>query len=470
MKPNKMRAKILLVEDDHSFVNTLRLILRDEPIDIIAAKTGGEAIKLFKENRLGYALAIFDYCLPDLKGSEVALTIRKITPSQECLFTSGFDDPVNLIDVLESGAGKSFLFKGRPIEELRRRILDSIDDYRLNRRLISQTAEEESSTEIKFRKLRMIGGRAPSMARLMDTLERCRIETYPTLIVGETGTGKELIAQALVPSGKRLISIDCPRYSKSENLLENDLFGYVKGAYTGADKDTSGLLSQAQDQVLFLDELHRLPIEAQAKLLRFLQEMKYRRVGDHSGREISIRFKLIAAAKPEIFDLVREGLFLEDLLHRVGKLEIHVPSLNDRLEDLETLVRSIEADFNRGKPEDKQKLLRTSTISEMSRFKWTGNIRQLQNAVVRMMTFAREDIVNPADFQEYLQSRGDVTNAVAISLSEAANGVEVEHIARALTQSKTKHEAATRLGISRWTLGRTMDRLGISADSYLARP
>ncbi len=469
MVPGKMKAKILLVEDDQSFVDTLRLILRDEPIEIVAAKTGADGIKRFKENLHGFALAILDYCLPDLKGSDVALTIRKFNPTQECLFTSGFDDPANLIDVLETGAGKSFLFKGRPIEELRRRILDSIEDYHLNRRLISQTAEEESKTEIKFRTLGMIGGRAPSMIWLMDRFERCRDESYPILIIGGTGAGKELIAKALVPEGKRLISIDCPRYLKSENLLENDFFGYVKGAYTGADKDTSGLLTQAHDQVLFLDELHRLPIDAQSKLLRFLQEMKYRRVGDHSGREIPIRFKLIAAAKPEIFDLVRDGLFLEDLLHRVGKLEIRVPSLNERLEDLEPLVRSIEADFNRGKPPKKQKLLIISTINEMSRFNWTGNIRQLQNAVIRMMAFAHDEIVNPSDFHQYLESLPDAANDSLPSLGEASSGVEVAHITRALAQSKTKHEAATRLGISRWTLGRTMDRLGISADSYLAR-
>jgi len=467
MKPSGLRAKILLVEDDQSFIDTFRLILRNEPIEIVAAKTGREGISLFKENRHGYALVILDYCLPDLKGSEVALTIRKINPAQECLFATGHDDPANLLDVLETGAGRNFLFKGRSTDELHRRICESIADYRQNRRLINQTPEEESSSEAEFRKLGMIGGRAPAMAKLLDVLQRCRNENYSTLIVGETGTGKELVAQALVPSGKKLISIDCPRYAKSENLLESDLFGYVKGAFTGADKDTSGLLTQAHEQVLFLDELHRLPLEAQGKLLRFLQEMKYRRVGDHSGREITIRFKLIAAAKPEIFELVREGLFLEDLLHRVGRLEVRVPALNDRLEDLEPLVRSIEAEFNLGKPEYKKRQLRISTVNEMARYKWTGNVRQLQNAVVRMMTFARGEVVSPSDFHEYLESVGVMTPTV--SLAEVADGIELDHITRALAHSKTKSEAATRLGISRWTLGRTMDRLGISAESYLAQ-
>lgn len=462
-----MKAKVLLIDDDQSFVDMMDLLLRGDQVEVVSARMGAEGIQRFKQNLHGFALVIIDYCLPDLKGSEVATTLRKINSAQEFLFTTGHEKPDYLIDLLETGAGRGFLFKGRPTDELRSRILAAVADYRNMRRLIGLDSDEISRLELDLSQEGMIG-RSPAMKPVLDAIRRFRAEPYSVLIVGETGTGKELIAKALAKKDQRVVVVDCPRYSKSENLMESDLFGYVKGAFTGAEKDTPGLLSQAHGQVLFLDELHQLSIEAQAKLLRFLQEMKYRRVGDHSGREISVQFKLVAAAKPEIFDLVRDGGFLEDLLHRVGRLEIRVPSLKERPEDIELLVRATQEEFNRGKTVSQQKQIRISTVAQMMKHPWTGNVRQLQNAVLRMMAMASGDVVNPSDFDAYLASQGlPAQTAVATSLNEAADQMEAEQVTRALRQSRTKTEAATRLGITRWTLNRIIDRLGIIPEAHL---
>jgi len=316
-----MQVKVLLIEDDDNFSNAVELALRNHQVNIVRAPTGGEGVRLFKQKPHSFATVIIDYCLPDIKGSEVAQIIRRTNSSQDFLFATGFTETENLLDLLETGGARSFLNKGRPIAELINRILESVSLYLHQNRLISYETEEPEKIELEIRTEGFVG-RSLKKYEVVKTIRKFRQEKYPTLIIGETGTGKELVAQALCPKDKRLIVVDCPRYSKSENLLESDLFGHVKGAFTGADKESPGLLSQAHDQVVFFDELHQLFIEAQAKLLRFLQEMKYRKLGDHSGREISINFKLIAAAKPEIFELIKQGRFLEDLLYRIGRLEI----------------------------------------------------------------------------------------------------------------------------------------------------
>ncbi|HMN68519.1 MAG TPA: sigma 54-interacting transcriptional regulator [Bdellovibrionales bacterium] len=459
-----MRMKMLLIEDDKNFVNAVRLMMRSHPVDVVWASTGAEGIQAFRKNQHGFATVIVDYCLPDLKGSEVALTIKKLNTQQDILFASGFNDPNNLIDLLETGGSRSFIYKGRPPEEIAARILDSLTIYEKQNRVLGADFSDKSEIEADLRRDGIIG-RSKIMHDVLKAARKYREEPFPTLIIGETGSGKELIAKALIPTGKQMIVVDCPRYSKSENLLESDLFGHVKGAFTGADKDKPGLLSQAHGQVIFLDELHQLSLDAQTKLLRFLQEMKYRRLGDHSGREIPVQFKLIAAAKPDIFERIKDGTFLEDLYHRVGRLEVRVPSLRERLDDLEPLVRHFQDEINALRLPGLRKQFRISTIVEMSKYPWPGNIRELQNIVTRLMTDTSGDIINPEDFKNIKTK--DSRNVSHVSIRAAKAEVEASAIISALHKSQSKADAAEILGITRWALNRTMSRLGINPEQHL---
>ena len=461
-----MKTKILLVEDSESFVNTVRLMLRAHPVEVVVAETGTQGIKAYRENIHGFATVIVDYCLPDLKGSEVALTLKKINPIQDFLFTSGYTEPEYLIDFLEVGGMRSFLFKDRPIDEMRARILDSISLYLSKNRVIGRDDYAPTKREAEMRLMGLVA-RSSVMHDICANIQKYKESPYPVLIVGETGTGKELIARALVPAKKNLIVVNCPRFVQSENLLESELFGYVKGAFTGASSDSPGLLSQAHGHVLFLDELHQLSVASQAKLLRLLQEMRYRRVGDNGGREIPINFKLVAAAKPEIFQMIEDGRFLEDLLHRVGQLQIHVPPLRERVEDIEPLVRMIQDEFNSGKPIEKHKQVRASTVGELAKHPWTGNVRQLQSAVRQMLTDVEGDIVNPPDFERFLsKSHAGGLKPVA-SLEESVRKFETDHIMTALKNSRTQVEAAIKLGVSRSSFNRRLSQLGINAENYL---
>jgi len=463
-----MKYKILVIEDDEGFVNALRLSLRTQPIEIVWAADGAAGIGSYRKSPNGFATVIIDYCLPDHKGSEVGKTIRKLNELQDVLFTSGHRDPEILIDLLETGGARTFLPKGCPMEEIRARILDSIALYKNRDRVIGADAYNPSRAEVELKAAGFIG-RSSGLYNVLAKIERYRPSPYPTLILGETGSGKELVAKAMVPTGKSLIAINCARYVQSENLLESELFGYVKGAFTGANNDKAGILTRAHGHVLFLDELHELSPASQAKLLRFLEEMKFRRVGDDSGRELSIDVKIIAATKPDIKERVRSKLFLEDLFHRVAQLEIHVPPLRERVEDIELLVGSFLGEFNSGKPTSEQKQIRISTIHEMAKHEWPGNVRELKAAVRRMLTDCTGNVVTPSDFSAAIGREGRPTFALpSESLVDATSRIESEQIRKALRSSETQGEAAARLGLTRWTLNRKLDRLGIDPRPLLS--
>lgn len=310
-------------------------------------------------------------------------------------------------------------------------------------------------------------GRSAGLYGVLQKIERYRESPYPTLIIGETGAGKELVAQALTPKDKTLISINCARYTQSENLLESELFGHVKGAFTGANADKPGLLTRAHGQVIFLDELHELPLAAQAKLLRVLETMRFRRVGDDSGREISIDAKVIAATKPDIHERIKNKLFLEDLYHRVAQLEILVPPLRERTDDIEPLVRSFQDEFNAGKNPREQKQFRISTIQEMCSHPWTGNVRELKSFVRRLLTDCRTDIVNPADFQALVTARSETAPPRGEKLAASVENLEAAEIRKALQSCRTISETAARLGLTRWSLNRKLQRLGIDPQPLL---
>lgn len=465
-----MRSKILLIDDEESFFRSFALILRDHPIDITWAADGKDGIKAFKDHPHGFATVVIDYVLPDLKGSEVCQHLRKINPKQDFLFTSGHRTVDVLADIVETGTD-GFLPKGREPEEIRDRVLRSITKYQEETRIIGLDTYCPNQVELELNAANIVG-RSKIMSQVLRDIRKYSDSPYPTLIVGETGVGKELVAQALVPKGKNLIAVNCSEFQ--EGLIESMLFGHVKGAFTGADKDTVGLVAQAHNNVLFLDEFHQLSKTGQAKLLRFLQEMKYRRVGDGSGKEISVNFKLITAVQTDIKERVADGRFLEDLIRRVNDLVIQVPSLSERLEDIEPLVRKFQNDFNSNKALKDRKQFSISTVSEMMRHHWEGNVRTLKTSVHQMLTDCPTEFVEVKDFKNYLRNKDVLGLGSAITastgaepLKEAKNEVEAKMMKDALTFGRTRSAAAKRVGMALSTFTRRLKELGINPEMYL---
>lgn len=464
-----MKHKILLIEDDESFYQAVKLMMSSHPVDITWADSGAKGIQLFRDGLQKYSTVIIDYLLPDHRGTEICQTLRRLNPEQDFLFTSGHEKLEYIMDVATTGSS-GFLFKGRPIQELRDKILQSLATFENKNRVLGLDDYEPTKAELDLKSAGFIG-RSQALYKMLGEIETAKNSDYPTLIVGETGTGKELVARALTPKGKNLIAVNCASFIERENFLESDLFGYVKGAFTGADRETTGLVTQAQGQVLFLDELHQLPIAAQAKLLRFLQEMKFRKVGDSSAKETSANFKLIAAVQSDIKDRLKDGRFLPDLIERVGALQIRVPSLKERPEDIEPLARSIQDNFNSGRTPLERKQIRISTVCEMEKQSWPTNVRGLQNAVKQMLTNCKSDIVNPKDFaavmDKNLMVENSAPNRCDLPLDEATKNFEKQKIEEVLNISRTQAEAATRLGVPFSSFSRKIAKLGINPERHL---
>jgi DNA-binding NtrC family response regulator len=460
--------KILLIEDDKIFADAFRMVFRPHELDVTWAPTGAKGISEFTANPNGFAVVVIDYELPDLKGSEVCQHLRRINPDQEFLFSTGHQRLDYFTDILETGTD-GFFAKGDAIELMCERVLARASKYQTRNRLIGGDNYAMSQAEVEL-SLAGFTARSRQMFEVLKQIERYSGSPYPTLIVGETGVGKELVAKALTPKGKKLIAVNCPAYLDKENLLESELFGYVKGAFTGADQETVGLVMQAHNNVLFLDELHQLSLSAQAKLLRFLQEMKFRKVGDGSGKELSVNFKLVAAVQSDIKDRVNDGRFLQDLIGRVGVLVIQVPPLRERPEDIEPLVRKFQDEFNHGKDINQKKQFRLSTVEAMTKLPWERNVRTLGAAVKQLLTDCPANIVEPIDLKNYMNSHflGNQANTnETASHVEEKQKFEFRLFAKALSLSRTRSEAAKRLNLALSTFTRRLKNLGIEPALYL---
>ena len=466
-----MKIRILLVEDDELYYKRFKAMFEGENVEIVWASSGQRGIQAFKQNPNAFAVVVIDYKLPEMTGAEVCRYLRKISPDQEFIFASAFKNLEYWEDLLETGSS-GFIFKAHPPEIAKSKVKNSITKYMERTRVLGFDEHEESKIELELKAFKIIG-RTPSMYAVAKDIEVAKPSPYSVLVIGETGTGKELVAQALTPSDKTLVAINCASFADSD-LMESQLFGHVKGAFTSADHETKGLVMQAHNNVLFLDELHKLTLSAQAKLLRFLQEMKFRKVGDNSAKETPVNFKLIAAVQPDIRERVKDGRFLPDLIERVGSLMIEVPPLRDRLDDIEILVRKFQDDFNKGKLIEQQKQVRISTVAEMMKYSWPTNVRGLQNAVKFMLTNSKDSIAEPKDFRIYLERA--VTNDMSApaqvmteAIGEAVNDLERRRIEEALRQSQTRKEAAQRTGLSFSTFLRKLQKLGINPEMFLIR-
>jgi len=465
-------AKILLIEDDESYVQSFRLMMRGHPVEVVWMPNGVQGIQAYRKNTLSYSTVVIDYKLPDLLGSEVAQQIRKTNPTQDILFASGYSETDYLTDMLTSGLARSFISKGKSIEQAREIVLTSIRLYENKHRIIGADDHQPDKTERDAAQHGFVG-RSPATKDLIEQINRVRLLPVDVRIIGETGTGKEIAAKSLVPDGMRMVEVACPEFNSSENAFESDLFGHVKGSFTGAESEKPGLLLQAHKNVLFLDEVHTLSITNQQKFLRVLQERKFRRKGDEKGHQIPVEFRLISAAKPEIHAMVKDGRFLEDLYHRLGMVDIFIPPLRDRAEDIEPLVRHFQDKFNRTTmPPNQQKQFRISTIREMEKHRWSANVRELGSAVCSMMLKVRSDIVNPSDFDDYLRAKAVQSGEFISPLQGRPAAEKVDQLMRnevitALKASRTQVEASEKLGMNRSKLIRQIKRLRIDADAYL---
>ena len=388
--------KILIVEDEKSISNILENILSDEiqGSEITIAENGLDAYKLIEKN--DFDLIISDIKMPKLSGNELLTQSLSIKPESVFLMISGHADIETAVSCLKNGA-YDFISKPIDINRLITSVKNALEKKDLQNAKNSLIKENTQLKKKVSKKYQMIG-ESPALKNIQNMIEKVAPSDARVLITGSNGSGKELVAHAIHSLSERsknpIVEVNCAAIPSE--LIESELFGHVKGSFTGAIKDKQGKFEQANGGTLFLDEIGDMSLVAQAKVLRALQENKVSPVG--SDKEIKVDVRVLAATNKDLKKEIEAGKFREDLYHRLSVIEIHVPSLDERKDDIPILVKHF-AKLISEEQGTSVKEFDDKAIKTLQNFSWTGNIRELRNVVERLIILGSnpvtaEDVTN----------------------------------------------------------------------------
>ncbi len=383
--------KVLIVEDEKAISGVLHSILSDELTDyeILVAEDGLEAYKLLEKE--DFALIISDIKMPKLSGTELLKQALQLKPETTFVMISGHADIDTAVTALKDGA---YDFISKPIDI--NRLITSVRNA-LDRKNLVQKANtlQKENTQLKkkvSKKYQMIGNSA-ALSKIQDMIEKVAPSDARVLITGPNGAGKELVAHAIHAQSERsrgpMIEVNCAAIPSE--LIESELFGHVKGSFTGAIKDKQGKFEQANGGTIFLDEIGDMSLVAQAKVLRALQESRVSPVG--SDKEIKVDVRVIAATNKDLKKEIEQGKFREDLYHRLSVIEIYVPALDERKEDIPLLIEYFSQSIA-DEQGNSAKIFDKKAIEALQNFSWTGNIRELRNVVERLIILGNNPVTS----------------------------------------------------------------------------
>lgn len=374
--------KILIVEDEKAISGVLQSILSDEIKDyeFIIAEDGLEGYKNIEKE--DFALVISDIKMPKLSGTELLKQALQLKPDTTFVMISGHADIDMAVDCLKEGA---YDFISKPIDI--NRLITSVKNALNKEKLASENKHlqtENKTLKKKVNKKYQMVGKSPALKKIQDMIEKVASSDARVLITGPNGAGKELVAHAIHAQSDRnkgpMIEVNCAAIPSE--LIESELFGHVKGSFTGAIKDKQGKFELANNGTIFLDEIGDMSLVAQAKVLRALQESKVSPVG--SDKEIKVDVRVLAATNKNMQAEIEAGRFREDLYHRLSVIEIYVPPLEERKEDIQMLVEHF-AKIIADEQGNATKVFDPEAIKSLENFNWTGNIRELRNIVERLI-------------------------------------------------------------------------------------
>ncbi len=450
-----MAETILIVDDEVAILNSLSQILEDEGYQIQVAKSGVDALKMAVIDPPD--LTILDIWMPEMDGLETLKRMREANPRAQVMMMSGHGSIETAVKAIKLGA-YDYIEKPLSLENVTLRVRHALDQHRL------ETENLTLRTKVE-RKFELIG-RSPAMQRLRELIATAGPTNSRVLIAGDNGTGKELVARAIHQQSPRankpFVAVNCAAIP--ETLIESELFGHEKGAFSGAMAQKRGQFEQADGGTLFLDEIGDMSVATQAKVLRALQEQQFNRVGGTKTMKVDVR--VLAASNKDLQKEIEAGHFREDLYYRLNVLPITVPSLRARKDDIPLLIDHF-MQIHAEEQGLKQKQVTAAAMEQLQAYEWPGNIRELRNLIERLMIMVSGPTIDEGHVSLALQARPTVqaaspgvTQPTLIfkdfdSLRDARNAFEKEYITRKLKEN-------------RWNVSRTADELQIER-SHLHR-
>jgi two-component system NtrC family response regulator len=447
-----MTQKILVIDDDESLRRVLEYTLQEEGYEVFTAASGEEGLELFEERQP--ALVITDMKMPGINGFQVLKEVKERSAEALVIIVTAFGEVDAAVKAMKLGA-YDFITKPLSRDELKLTVKKALQFLGLteeNRQLREKLSGRDD--------LKNLVGMSPKMERLFASVRKVADTEATVLITGESGTGKELVARAIHTLSSRksapFIAINCAAIPR--DLLESELFGHTKGAFTGAVKDRVGKFQLADRGTLFLDEVGDLPVELQPKLLRALQERIVEPLGGGKAQKIDVR--VVAATNQDLEGAIADGSFREDLYYRLSVIPIHLPPLRERKEDIPLLVRHFTNKFGHANV-----TFTKGTLDALAMYSWPGNVRELENAIERLLIMRRGDEIGQDDLPgKILDERTNKKRMIFVLPDEGypLEQLEKEVVEESLTRNNWNQTAAARfLGIPRHVLVYRMEKYGI---------
>ena len=443
MTAKNVKKRLLIIDDEANMRHMLSTVLKKADYQVKTAADGAEGLEMIQQSPYDFILC--DIKMPNMGGMEFLKLSRDRIGAATVIMMSAYGSIDTAIEAMKSGA-YDYISKPFKTDEvyLTLKKAEERESLKAENRSLKERIQKIEG-DYNFGKMVAKSKAMQSVFQLSNKAAQYKITV---LILGDSGTGKELIAQGIHYGGMRaagpLVSVNCGGIP--ESLLESELFGYKKGAFTGADRDKKGLFQEAERGTIFLDEIGELPLSLQVKLLRVLQENEVRPVGDSKSLQIDVRF--IAATSKKLEEEVKKGSFREDLYYRLNVMTVKIPPLRERTEDIPLLCKHFIGRFNEILAKDISGLA-PDAMSRLLEYHWPGNVRQLENVIERAMVIADDSLLLPEHFAAELMNAdgriGKDTVFEGLSLKDAQKVVEKKLISRALAETGGNRTRAAKL-------------------------
>lgn len=445
--------KILIIDDDEWNRQIMRETLKKEGYILYEAVDGESGVATVR--RESPDVVITDYLMPGINGLEVMMEVRKIKSNLPVILLTGFGDVGLTIKSIQMGA---FDYLEKPVKSshLKTVVRDALNSVRVSSSLNEVIPDDISTVLVD----NLLVGKTPQMKEIFKNIGRISMNKVNVLIQGETGTGKELIARLIHFSGitreKPLVIVNCS--ALTESLLESELFGHVKGSFTGSIRDKSGKFELAGEGTIFLDEISEISMNTQVKLLRVIQELEFEKVGGEAT--IPMKARIIAATNKDLEELIKQGKFREDLYYRLKVFTINLPPLRDRKDDIRDLVIHFLHKLNKRFNKSVVKI-GDGVIELLQEHDWQGNVRELENTILQAIVMSKTDVLEKENIT-LISRKQQVAETSGDSQYKTLADLEKFHIKRVLDELKwNKVEAARYLDITRPTLNAKIERYNL---------